>query len=129
MLSICIGSTTTRWSHFNIFLVEFQLIRWPNWLSYYVASQDLGLLQTTIFFWILISLAQRYVYLMRKWSCEGTYWSVSRRLNLDAIYCWIVTYWLSWIKVFGNIFVLQQNVIWWSQSCNSLVIIWTLLKI
>ena len=129
MLSICIGSPTASWSHFNIFLVEFQLIRWPNWLSYYVASQDLGLLQTTIFFWILISLAQRYVYLMRKWSCEGTYWSVSRRLNLDTIYCWIVTYWLSWIKVFGNIFVLQQNVIWWSQSCNSLVIIWTLLKI
>ena len=129
MLSICIGSTAARWSHFNIFLVEFQLIRWPDWLSYYVASQDLRLLQTAIFFWILISLAQRYVYLMRKWSCEGTYWSVSRRLNLDAIYCWIVTYWLSWIKVFGNIFVLQQNVIWWSQSCNSLVIIWTLLKI
>jgi hypothetical protein len=129
MLSICIGSTTTRWSHFNIFLVELQLIRWPDWLPYYVASQDLRLLQTAIFFWILISLAQRYVYLMRKWSSEGTYWSVSRRLNLDAIYCWIVTYWLSWIKVFGNIFVLQQNVIWWSQSCNSLVIIWTLLKI
>jgi hypothetical protein len=129
MLSICIGSTTTRWSHFNIFLVEFQLIRWPDWLPYYVASQDLRLLQTAIFFWILISLAQRYVYLMRKWSCEGTYWSVSRRLNLDSIYCWIVTYWLSWIKVFGNIFVLQQNVIWWSQSCNSLVIIWTLLRI
>jgi hypothetical protein len=129
MLSICIGSTTTRWSHFNIFLVELQLIRWPDWLPYYVASQDLRLLQTAIFFWILISLAQRYVYLMRKWSSEGTYWSVSRRLNLDAIYCWIVTYWLSWIKVFGNIFVLQQNVIWWSQSGNSLVIIWTLLKI
>jgi hypothetical protein len=129
MLSICIGSTTTRWSHFNIFLVELQLIRWPDRLPYYVASQDQRLLQTAIFFWILISLAQRYVYLMRKWSSEGTYWSVSRRLNLDAIYCWIVTYWLSWIKVFGNIFVLQQNVIWWSQSGNSLVIIWTLLKI
>ena len=129
MLSICIRSTTARWSHLNIFLIKFQLIRWPDWLPYYVASQDLRLLQTAIFFWILISLAQRYVYLMRKWSCEGTYWSVSRRLNLDTIYCWIVTYWLSWIKVFGNIFVLQQNVIWWSQSCNSLVIIWTLLKI
>ena len=129
MLSICIRSPTARWSHFNIFLVELQLIRWPDWLPYYVASQDLRLLQTAIFFWILISLAQRYVYLMRKWSSEGTYWSVSRRLNLDTIYCWIVTYWLSWIKVFGNIFVLQQNVIWWSQSCNSLVIIWTLLKI
>lgn len=134
MLSICIDCTTTSRSHFNVFFVEFQLINicsGPDRLPYYVAHHDLRLLQTTIFLRIsnilkssrvLAQLCKWYIYLLWKRSCKCTYWSVSCRLHLDAVYCLIIAYWLSWIKIFRDIFIFQQNVIWRSQPCYSLVV-------
>ena len=104
---------------------------WPDRLPYYVAHHDLRLLQTTIFLRIsnilkssrvLAQLCKWYIYLLWKRSCKCTYWSVSCRLHLDAVYCLIIAYWLSWIKIFRNIFIFQQNVIWRSQPCYSLVV-------